>query len=106
MPELQTLETNKGADGLDALLWKLRALREASDKPLSPNLTVAEFALVTGLSKSKVYGLVEDKVIAAVRLPGCSRILIPVAALEDYLAGARPSEVRPRKPKADAGGEE
>ena len=48
-------------------------------------LTVKEAAEATRLSKSKIYELIYRGVLHPVRLPGCTKVLIAEAELQEYI---------------------
>jgi excisionase family DNA binding protein len=59
-------------------------------------LTVREASAATRLSKSKIYQLLEQRILQRVRLPGCAKVLISEAELRRYIseglkAGTAPS---------------
>jgi excisionase family DNA binding protein len=56
---------------------------------LQPLLTVQEVASITRLGKSKIYALIEDKLLPCVRLPGVDRVLVDATDLEAFLALGR-----------------
>ena len=48
-------------------------------------MTVKEACAATRLSKSKIYQLLEQKILHRVRLPGCTKVLIAEAELKRYV---------------------
>jgi excisionase family DNA binding protein len=48
-------------------------------------LTVKEASTATTLSKSKIYQLLDQKILRRVRLPGCAKVLIAEAELKRYV---------------------
>jgi excisionase family DNA binding protein len=52
-------------------------------------VTVPEVKAVTRLSRSKIYELIEKKILRAVRLPGVDRVLVAQEDLEAFLEAGK-----------------
>jgi excisionase family DNA binding protein len=73
----------------------------SASKPLEPLLyRISQVAALLGLGESKIYQLVKDGELKAVRIGG-SRIRIPHKSIEDYITSLEPVRITDEVPEGD-----
>jgi excisionase family DNA binding protein len=86
---LKSVSTEKG----DAVIAKTEDLselvRQLRDDVPGPPLVVKEVAAILRLSSATTYELVRSGHLAAVRLPGCGKVLVERQSLRSYLDAGR-----------------
>jgi excisionase family DNA binding protein len=87
---VNSIADNRAAEASPATNQAGGALRGGlTPKYPRPPLTVPEVAAVLRLSKSKVYALIQENVLPALRLPGVDKVLVTAEDLEAFLALGR-----------------